>query len=48
MKDRTIEELIHGAKEGRYLDFKVDGQEALRINGRLRVPDVDALRQEVL
>lgn len=32
-KDKTLEELIHGAKEGRHSDFKIDGQGALRING---------------
>ena len=47
-EDKSFEEIILGTKDGRYSDFRVDDQGALRINGRLCVPTINRLRQEVL
>ena len=47
-KDRQLAMKIEDVSEGRNSSFKIDDQGVLRLNGRICVPDVDNLRQEVL
>ena len=40
-----LEENVH---EGKFIDFNLDDKGVLWINGRLCVPDVDNLREDIL
>lgn len=46
--DKSFEVVIKKIEEEQCSIFKIDSQEVLRMNGRICIPNVDGLRQEVL
>ena len=47
-RDPVLVELEENVQEGRFTNFTIDDESILWISGRLCVPDVDNLREEIL
>ena len=47
-RDPVLVELEENVRSGKFIDFTIDDEGILWISGRLCVPDVDNLREEIL
>ena len=47
-RDLILVELKEKVREGKFTDFNLDDEGVLWISGRLCIPDVDNLREEIL